>query len=197
MMPRRPEAPKSAGPGHTASMQVRRLVVGGALVGLGVLVGVVGLVWALRGLFTIEATVPADGEPHRVELSDGQHFLWVDASVTAPACEVEADGTTVPLRRVGGTFTRSYGSAGPWEARWWFDAPGGVVTLTCEGVTRSAREAVEIGPRIEGLGLVGRLLGTVGLAALLVLAGGLLLLVTIVRGIASRSAPPTPPVPRA
>ena len=176
-------------------MQVRRLVTGGALVVLGVLVGVVGVVLAFRGFFAIEATVPLDGEPHVVDVGAGEHFVWVDTSVTDPACEVEAGGETLPLRPVSGSFTRSSGSAGPWEARWIFDAPGPRVRITCVGVGASDRDAVEIGPRIEGVGLVGRLLLTLALAAVLVLGGGILLLVTIVRGIAARSAPPTPPQP--
>lgn len=179
--------------GHTSPMSVRRLVLGGALVALGVLVGVVGLVWAFRGFFDIEAAVPLDGEPHVVDVGAGEHFVWVDTSLPTPSCEVEAGGAALPLRPVTGSFTRSSGSAGPWEARWVFDAPQPRVRITCTGVEASDRDAVEIGPRIEGFGLVGRLLGTVGLAVVLVLAGGILLLVTVVRGLASASRPPELP----
>ena len=171
-------------------MKVRWLVTGGALLALGVVVGVVGLVLAFRSFFDIEAAVPLDGEPHVVDVGAGEHFVWVDTSLPTPSCEVEAGGAALPLRPVTGSFTRSSGSAGPWEARWIFDAPSSRVSITCAGAEASDSDAVEIGPRIEGFGLVGRLLGTIGLAALLVLAGGILLLVTVVRGLASSSRPP-------
>lgn len=174
-------------------MNVRRLVLGGALLALGVVVGVVGLVWAFRGFFDIEAAVPLDGEPHVVDVGAGEHFVWVDTSLPRPTCEVKSGEDALPLRPVSGTFTRSSGSAGPWEARWIFDAPSSRVSITCAGAEASDSDAVEIGPRIEGFGLVGRLLGTIGLAALLVLAGGILLLVTVVRGLASSSRPPELP----
>ena len=144
-------------------MNVRRLVLGGALLALGVLVGVVGLVWAFRSFFDIEAAVPLDGEPHVVDVGAGEHFVWVDTSLPEPSCEVQSGGTTLPLRPVSGTFTRSSGSAGPWEARWILDAPSSRVSITCAGAEASDSDAVEIGPRIEGFGLVGRLLGTIGL----------------------------------
>lgn len=192
MMPRPREAPKSAGRRHTAVMSVRRLVIGGTLLAAGVLVGVVGVVWAFRGFLAIDASVVADGEPHVVDIGAGEHFIWVDSSVTAPTCEVTADGAPLALRPVAGSFTRSYGSAGPWEARWWFDAPTASVSITCDGTTGSDQEAVEIGPRVAGVGLVGNLLAAVGLAAVLVLGGGILLLVTVVRGLAARTLPEVP-----
>ena len=172
-------------------MSVRRLVLGGVLVALGVLVGVVGLVLAFRGFFDIQATVPLDGEPHVVDVGAGEHFVWVDTSLGEPACEVEAAGEPLPLRPVDGSFTRSSGSAGPWEARWSFAAPGPRVEITCSEASASDRDAVEIGPRIEGLGLVGRLLATIGLAAVLFLSGAVLLLVTVVRALAAQSRPAT------
>lgn len=179
--------------GQTATMLVRRLVLGGVLLALGVVVGVVGLVLAFRGFFDIEATVPLDGQPHVVDVGAGEHFVWVDSSVLPPTCEVEADGTPLPLRPVGGSFTRSSGSAGPWQAEWVFDAPQAEVEVTCSAGGATDRDAVEIGPRIEGLGLVGQLLATIGLAAVLVLAGGIVLLVTLVRGVAAGSRPPEVP----
>ncbi len=181
--------------GQTAAMLVRRLVLGGVLLALGVVVGVVGLVLAFRGFFDIEATVPLDGQPHVVDVGAGEHFVWVDSSVPPPTCEVEADGRAVPLRPVGGSFTRSSGSSGPWEARWVLDAPQAEVEVTCTAAGVTDRDAVEIGPRIEGLGLVGQLLATIGLAAVLVLAGGIVLLVTLVRGVAAGSRPPDLPRP--
>lgn len=172
-------------------MNVRRLVLGGVLLALGVVVGVVGLVWSFRGFFAIEAAVPLDGQPHVVDVGAGEHFLWVDTSLPEPTCEVESGGATLPLRPVAGTFTRSSGSAGPWEARWVVETPGARARVTCSVTAASDNDAVEIGPRIEGFGLVGRLLGTIGLAAVLVLSGGVLLLVTVVRGLAAQSRPAT------
>ena len=177
--------------GQTPPMSVRRLVLGGVLVVLGAVVGVVGVVWAFRGFLAIDASVVADGRPQVVDIGTGEHFVWVDSSIRDPECEVEAGGTPLPLRPVAGEFTRSSGSAGAWEARWWFDAPTASVTLTCLGTTGSDREAVEIGPRIAGVGLVGNLLVAIVLAAVLVLAGGILLLVTVVRGLAAQSRPAT------
>jgi hypothetical protein len=189
------DATPARGPeiGHTAHMSVRRLVLGGTLLALGVLVGVVGLVLAFRSFFDIEAAVPLDGEPHVVDVGAGEHFVWVDSSTTEPTCAVESGSRPVPLDPVTGSFTRSSGSSGPWEARWVFDAPGPRVEVTCTAVGASDSDAVEVGPRIEGLGFVGRLLLTVALAAVLVLAGGILLLVTVVRGLAAPSAPSSPP----
>lgn len=173
-------------------MNVRRLVLGGVLLALGVVVGVVGLVWAFRGFFAMDATLAADGRPHEVAVGSGEHFVWVATGAGAPAttCTAEAGGTPLELRPVGGTFTRSGGS-GSWEAAAWFDAPADVVTLTCSAASPTSTQEVEVGPRIAGAGLVGRLLGTIGLAAVLVLGGGVLLLVTVVRGLAAQSRPAT------
>lgn len=180
------------GTGQTAAMDVRRLVIGGVLVALGVLVGVAGLVWAFRGFFAMDATLAADGRPHEVAVGSGEHVVWVPvgAGAAATSCTAEAAGTALELRPVGGTFSRSGGS-GSWEAAAWFDAPGDVVTLTCTAAEPDSDQEVEIGPRIAGLGLVGRILATVGLAAVLVLSGGVLLLVTVVRGLAAQGRPAT------
>ena len=72
---RRPEI------GQTPPMNVRRLVLGGVLLALGVLVGVAGLVWAFRGFFALDATVPLDGRPSEAGASREGRALWgADAS---------------------------------------------------------------------------------------------------------------------
>lgn len=156
--------------------------LGGGLLAAAVASGIALFAWTLSGFLSTDASVPADGAPHRVAVEhDDDLMLWADETTVAPACTVIdlATGTTVAQREPAGEFRRQVGGDGDWLGVAVVD--GGVEDLevTCEQLS-TPPSAVEIGP-VPSLGSFG-----LGLAATIVVPlvlGGLGLVVLLVTGI--------------
>ncbi|MCD4524775.1 hypothetical protein [Nocardioides sp. cx-173] len=169
--------------------------VGGALVLAAVGAGTALFVWTLSGFLETDATVRADGQPHRISVpTDQDRMLWFDDTVTYPDCRV-VDARTeeeIPLRSVSGDFRREVGSA-DWLGVHLVDPGSGDLEVTCQGAHEGA--VVEIGPAPAVDSFVFGLLATVFVPLLLGGAGLVVLIVTGVLFAIGRPRTPTPADP--
>lgn len=184
--------PSGYPPGHQPQPRKPRPSAGWFVLGIALIlvavVAAVGLfVWTISGFFDTDARVPADGQPHQVSVgTDGDRMLWVDDTMTHPACRIvdRATGRVIAQRPVGGDFRRDRG-AGDWVGASRFSPGSGHLTVRCVGRGGS----VEIGsaPRIRSF-VVG-IVATIVVPLVLGLAGLVVLLVT---GILWSSRPARP-----
>ncbi|WP_182526185.1 hypothetical protein [Nocardioides dongkuii] len=155
-------------------------VLGGGLLVAAAATGVALFVGTLGGFLAVDATVPVDGDPHRVEVgTDGDRLLWVEGP--APDCTVvDAEtGTAIALDRVGASYRREVnGVERTGRAR--FDPGSGELEVTCTGAPGMASTEVEIGPTPRVGNLAGGIVATIlvplllaGLGLAVLLAAGL------------------------
>ena len=161
-------------------------VVGGGLMLVGLVVGVTAFVLLFRGLLTTDASVPVDGEGHRVSVpTDGDRLLWADTEAQRPQCTVtdRESGREIPLETPHGDFERNEQTA----VRS-FDSGSGDLDITCDG---DPDTEVEIGPAPSIRSFVGGILAAV-LAPLLL--GGAGFVIVLVTGVlwSTRPARPKP-----
>lgn len=134
------------------------------------------LVW--RPFATADMYVPADGEPHSVQLpADSTHGLFLQNTAPA-ACEAtDAGGEGVDLGPVSGTYNiddRTADSSFDTEA-------GGEFTFVCEPLDAGDDSDVLIAP-LPSIGvMVLSLLGSCGLGVVLGIGGLVLLILTLLR----------------
>jgi hypothetical protein len=168
-------------------------VLGGGLVIAAVAAGIGLFVWTLAGFLETDATVQADGQPHRVSVGTaGDRMLWFDESTAQPhECRVidTASGEELPLEPVTGDYRRSNGTMGDWIGVRRFDPRSGELEVTCTGTYNQA--TVEIGKAPQIASFVGGMLAAILVPLVL---GGAGLLVLIVTGVlfatgAPRKAP--------
>jgi hypothetical protein len=158
---------------------------------LAVLVAVGVFVWLLAGFLDFDAKVPADGRPHHVAVAtDGDRMLWTESP--DQECQVVdlATGEPIPLRRVGGSFTRSDSDGDLTGARRF--APGsGDLSVTCisPAFHRPDSGTVVIGPMPHIGSLVAGVLAMILVPGLLGLAG---LVILLVNGILWSTRQPRP-----
>lgn len=168
-----PPPPPPQRPQQKPRPSVWWFVVGGGLMAIGLAVGVTAFVLLFRGLLTTDASVPADGESHRVSVpTDGDRLLWVDTLAPRPQCVVtdRESGREIPLGATNGDFERNEQTA----VRS-FDSGSGDLDITCEGEPGTE---VEIGPAPSIASFVGGILAAVLAPLLLGGAGFVVLLVT-------------------
>ncbi|HEY1116711.1 MAG TPA: hypothetical protein VGE43_03340 [Acidimicrobiales bacterium] len=155
--------------------------VGGiVLILLAVAVAVGIFVWLLAGFLSSDATLRADGGPHRVSVgTDGDRMLWYEDPGTR--CDIidVASGAGIELRRVTGSFERS-DSDGDLEGLYRFDPGSGDLEVTCSSPFSDLGEggAVLIGPMPEIDNIVIGVLLAIGVPGLLGLAGLVMLIWT-------------------
>ena len=155
--------------------------VGGiVLILLAVAVAVGIFVWLLAGFLSSDATLRADGEPHRVSVgTDGDRMLWVEDPGTA--CQVTdlESGTDVVVRRITGTFQRS-DPEGDLQGLYRFAPGSGELEVTCVSPFSDLGDAgaVLIGPMPEIDNIVVGVLLAIGVPGLLGLAGLVMLIWT-------------------
>lgn len=178
-----PQAPIPSRPRPSAAW----FAVGALLVVAGAVAGVVLFVRIFSsGFLDVEATVPADGDTHRVTVdTDGDRFLWEPQHGRAD-CVVRDDttGAVVELEPVDGTFTRSV-NADAWQAVARFDPGSGSLAVTCSDDEGPA----QIGPALVVEDFV---VGIVLAIVVPLLLGGLGLAVLIVTGILWVTRPRSP-----
>jgi len=154
--------------------------LGGVLIVAAVAAGVGLFIWTLSGFLQTDATVQADGEPHRVSVgTDGDRMLWFDETTTPPdECVVvdTATGEELPLEAVSGEYRRSNGTMGDWVGRYRFDPGSGELEITCSG--RYDRARVEIGKAPQIASFVGGIIAAIVIPLVLGGAGLVVILVT-------------------
>ena len=176
--PRPPQKPRPSG---------WWFVLGGGLMLVGLAVGVTAFVLLFRGLLTTDASVPVDGESHRVSVpTDGDRLLWADARAQRPHCTVtdRESGREIPLEGTTGDFERN-GQAAVRS----FDSGSGDLDIACEG---DPGTEVEIGPAPSIPSFVGGVLAAV-LAPLLL--GGAGFVIVLVTGVLRSTRPERPKLP--
>jgi hypothetical protein len=152
-------------------------VLGGGLMIAAAVVGVVLFVLIFKSLMETDATVAADGEPHRVTVpTDGERMLWGEPGTS---CSVTDGGEDVLLSSPNGSFTRN-----EQEGLDTFDPGSGSLEVTCQG-----GGSVDIGPAPSVAGLVGGIFAAVLVPMFL---GGSGFLVVLVTGILFLTRPPRP-----
>ena len=162
-------------------------VVGGGLMLVGLAVGVTAFVLLFRGIMTTDASVPVDGDSHRVSVpTDGDRMIWADTRAQRPQCKVtdRESGQEIPLEPTSGNFERNEQTA----VRS-FDSGSGDLDVTCEG---DPATAVEIGPAPGIPSFVGGILAAV-LAPLLL--GGAGFVIVLVTGVLWSTRPARPMLP--
>lgn len=177
-------------------------VLGGGLI-VAAFVAAVGLfICTLWPLIDTDATVPADGQTHRVTVgTDGDRMLWRDSDLFDPDCQVIDSGTGQPvdLRPVTSQFTRDFGE-GEWTAAYRFDPGSGQLDVTCASAPDIESDAdwemgwgseVQIGPAPQVGTFVGGLIATIAVPTLLGLFG---LATLIVTGVLWSSRPARPKI---
>jgi len=148
-------------------------VVGGGLVLIGVAVGVTAFVLIFRGLMQTDASVPVDGQSHRVSVpTDGDRMIWADTLAQRPRCRVidHASGAEIPLEPTNGDFERNDQTA----VRS-FPPGSGDLDITCTG---DPDTEIEIGPGTSITEFVGGVVAAIAAPLLLGGTGFLILLVT-------------------
>lgn len=152
-------------------------VLGGGLLVAAVAAGIGLFVWTISGFLSTDATIPADGRPHRVTVSaDQDRMLWVHEYDAADCLIVDAArGRDIALEPLGGSFTKSGGS-GDWVGDGRFDPGSGELEVTC---SESAGPA-QIGPAPRIGSFVGGILATILVPLAL---GGLGLVILIVSAV--------------
>ena len=155
--------------------------VGGiVLIGLAVVSAVAIVVWLLAGFLDTDATLRADGQPHRVGIgAEGERILWAeDPGTECTITDVES-GAEVDLRRVGGTFERSDAN-GDLTGLYRFSPGSGQLDLVCVSPFTDLGDpgVVLIGPMPEIENVVLGVLLVIGVPGLLGRAGLVMLLWT-------------------
>lgn len=147
-------------------------VIGATLLVLAAGTFVAGLVLALGPLFKQDAVIAADGESHRVMLSDRtDRGLFVREGTELPPCEVmDSNGVVTPLDPPMGTFTSN-----GWRAVVIFDARTVQVDVTCQ-VADGVEVRVGAVPSMRSF-VMGILIGVLG-PLVLGLLGALTLIIT-------------------
>ena len=155
--------------------------VGGiVLILLAVVAGIGIFVWLLAGFLSSDASLRADGDPHRVSVgTDGDRMLWYeDPDTRCQVIDTESDAE-VALRRMGGSFERS-DPEGDLEGLYRFSPGSGELEVTCVSPFSDLGEPglVLIGqvPEIDSI-VLGVLL-LIGVPGLLGLAGLVMLIWT-------------------
>ncbi len=191
-----PPWPPAGGPGFPAypAPQPRRprpsgwwFVAGGALVLVGVVVGVALFAWTLLGFLSTDATVQADGTAHVVQLDDPDkgRMIWWPAGQTADCRIVDmVTGEEVEVSPPGASFDKSDGS-GSWRGAGVFDPGSGTLEVTCS----TTGGPIQIGPSPQAASFVGGILATVLAPLLLGGAGLIVLLVTTIRYVRGEPRP--------
>lgn len=158
--------------------RARWFVLGGGLLVAALAAAISLFVWVLSSFLAVDATVPADGSPHRVTATAGAgRVLWVHPGEGAQ-CRVAdpASGDELRLSAVDGRFQKSDGS-GEWIAAQRFEPTSDQVEVTCD----PAAGEVQVGPEPSIGSLVGAIALTIGVPLVLGAAGLIVLLVTAVR----------------
>ena len=188
--------PSGYPPGQPPLPQKRRPSAGWFVAGIGLLLAAaaaaVGLfIWTLSGFLETDASLLADGQPHRVTVAtDGDRMLWLPGSDGRCRVVDLATGAPVHLRPVGGSYERS-DSHGDLRGAFRFDPGSGRLSVACITSTGATGDEVVIGPSPRIASFVVGILATIFVPLLLGLAG---LAVLIVTGIlwATRPARPRP-----
>ncbi len=145
------------------------------VVGIGL--GIFCAVRLFTGTFQVDATVPADGQPHPVRVDDtGRQLVWVRDGALPPPCTVEDSVTGQPLTLdpPTGTYTKTTGGM-RWQAAYTVDAPHRELVLSCDA---APGEQTQIGSALSGSGLTTTIVG-VFLFPFLLGGAGLLWLVLL------------------
>jgi hypothetical protein len=142
-------------------------LVGGLLVAAGVAAGIVLFLRIFdSGFLDVDATVPPDGEVHRVTVDPGtDRYLWArqDGSTDCVVLDA-ATGGAITLGSVDGRVTRT-ADGDSWQAVASFDPGSGSLAVTCSPEAGPA----QIGPSLDVGDFVGRIL--VAILVPLVLVG--------------------------
>lgn len=171
-------------PGYPAPPRRRKGVKGVAITGaicvaLAVVAMIGTMVFLVMGLFSTDAEVPVDGQPHNVSLDgDAERMIFVEDGSDARCTVRDADGDEIPLDGVGGEVTRSVNGEDR-EGVSTFEPDGGSVEVTCTGsagqLDAQVGESPFTGTRITMIA-VG-----FGISAILGVTGVVLLVVALVR----------------
>ncbi|GAB3864351.1 hypothetical protein GCM10028801_33360 [Nocardioides maradonensis] len=158
--------------------------VGGGLLVLALSCFVTGLVLTLHRATATDAVIPADGTYHAVTVpAGGRRALYVGPTAPATHCDVTQDDgrQLVPGRpRMTSTVTVD---GRTWVAIGSFTPTTAHVEVSCTA-SGAGRVDVRVGAEL-GAGFVVGILVTILLPLLLGLAGGVVLLVTIIRRVTS------------
>jgi hypothetical protein len=119
-------------------------VVAVGLMVVGVAVGVTVLVLTIKAFTETDATIDADGQPHRVSVeTDRDRIIWVDDDEPA-SCTIVDTGTGAEVTYTGSpdaSYTKDTGGRN-WEGDRTFDPGSGELEVTCD----EAGGPIQVGP---------------------------------------------------
>ncbi|RYJ02171.1 MAG: hypothetical protein EON52_20110 [Actinomycetales bacterium] len=176
-----PQPPPQPPPQQTKYRPSAGWFVGGiALILLAVVAGIGIFVWLLSGFLSSDATLRADGAPHRVSVgTDGDRVLWFeDIDTQCDITDLES-GDPVELRTMGGSLERS-DPEGDLAGLYRFSPGSGDLEVTCFSPFSEMGEGgvVLIGPMPQIDNIVLGVLLVIGVPGLLGLAGLVMLIWT-------------------
>jgi hypothetical protein len=166
-------------------------VVGAVLMVLGIVIGVVVIVVAVRNATVEDGVITANGQAAAVASPANQkRMLFVESGHTPPNCSlVDGSGQALLKRAILDDVTvTTHGQE--WRAFAQIDSSGdGALTITCAPVTGDVAQ-VRVGQPVDVASLGGTVLAGVGALGLLGGSGFVVLLVTSILWFTRKPVPP-------
>ncbi len=171
--------------------------VGGVLMVIGIVIGVVMIVGAVKDSVGTDGVITGDGKPATISAPPNEgRMLFVESGHVAPNCDlVDGSGTALLKRAIFGEATVTTGGT-EWKAFAKIDSSGdGNVTIVCTPVTGDVAQ-VRMGDPFDVSTIGGPVLA--GIGALLLLGGGgfLVLLVTTILWFSRKPGQPVQQAPQ-
>lgn len=166
-------------------------VVGAVLLVLGIVIGVVVIVIAVRNATLEDGVITANGQAAAVESpANEKRMLFVQSGHAPPNCSlVDGSGQALLKRAIVDNITVTTGGQ-EWRAFAQIDSSGdGAITITCAPVTGDVAQ-VRVGQPVDAASLGGTVLAGLGVLVLLGGSGFLVLLVTSILWFTRKPAAP-------